>query len=128
MPVVSREDYEKAKSSGEPIKPRPFFNFPENVEEIIDPEKIKNKEYYLNFWDIVKNRSVDLARTFKAKNGGEINLKELTLATLLFRDLKGNPFRVVQDLEDVIVASGRLITIDSDDEQGLVVGVRGSEV
>jgi hypothetical protein len=35
--------------------------------------------------------------------------------------------QVAQDLEDAIVASRRLIVIDSDDEQGLVVGVRGFE-
>ena len=40
----------------------------------------------------------------------------------------GNILQVTQDLEDAIVASGRLMTIDSDDERGLVVGVRGYEM
>lgn len=34
---------------------------------------------------------------------------------------------VAQELEDAVVASNRLITIDSDDERGLVIGVRGYE-
>ena len=34
---------------------------------------------------------------------------------------------VAGELEDVIVASGREVTIDSDDERGLVIGVRGYE-
>lgn len=34
---------------------------------------------------------------------------------------------VAQKIEDVIVSSGRIITIDSDDEQGFVIGVCGFE-
>ena len=40
----------------------------------------------------------------------------------------GDLYSVGQTIEDVIVASGRMITIDSDDEEGLVVGVRGYEM
>lgn len=35
--------------------------------------------------------------------------------------------RVANDIEDAIVASGRIITINSDDDKGLVIGVRGYE-
>lgn len=35
---------------------------------------------------------------------------------------------VAQSVEDAVVGSGRLVTIDSDDERGLVIGVRGYEV
>ena len=38
-----------------------------------------------------------------------------------------DPQQVAQDLEDAVVASGRLITIDSDDEKGMVIGVEGWE-
>jgi len=38
-----------------------------------------------------------------------------------------DPQQVAQDLEDAIVASGRMITIDSDDKKGVVVGVSGWE-
>lgn len=34
---------------------------------------------------------------------------------------------VAQNLEDDIAASGRLVAIDSDDERGLVIGIRGYE-
>lgn len=35
---------------------------------------------------------------------------------------------IAGEIEDAIVASGRLITIDSDNEHGLVIGVRGFEM
>lgn len=40
---------------------------------------------------------------------------------------KEDVLEVAGRLEDEIVASGRVITIDSDDETGLVIGVRGYE-
>jgi len=39
----------------------------------------------------------------------------------------GDLAAVAGELEDDIVGSGRLVMIDSDDEQGLVIGVRGYE-
>ena len=44
-----------------------------------------------------------------------------------YRAKKESILEVGQAIEDAIVASGRLVTIDADDEQGLVVGVRGYE-
>lgn len=41
--------------------------------------------------------------------------------------LGDDPNVVAQKLEDDIVSSGRLVTIDSDDEKGLAIGVRGYE-
>jgi hypothetical protein len=35
--------------------------------------------------------------------------------------------RITQQIEDAIVASGRNIALDSDDEKGLIIGVRGFE-
>ena len=37
-------------------------------------------------------------------------------------------FEIVQEIEDAIVGSGRLVTIDSDDKNGVVIGVRGYEM
>ena len=42
-------------------------------------------------------------------------------------DKNNNLMDVAQKIEDAIVSSGRMITIDSDNEQGLVIGVCGFE-
>ncbi len=39
----------------------------------------------------------------------------------------GDLLSMGQTIEDIVASSGRLITIDSDDEKGLVIGVRGYE-
>lgn len=45
-----------------------------------------------------------------------------------YRLSAGDDIKIVAgEMEDAIVASGREVTIDSDDERGLVIGIRGYE-
>lgn len=87
MEVVSREDFEKLKVEGSEIRTKPLFNIPENLEEVLNPEIIEKKEYYLNLWDIYDGK-IHSIQEIEAKNGEKINLKEMRFATILFRDLK----------------------------------------
>lgn len=83
MPVVSFENMGNS-SPDHPAKAKPLFNLPENADEAFDPKKAKEKEYYLNYWDL--SGKIKWNKKIKAKDGSEINPAELALFTKLFRD------------------------------------------
>lgn len=85
LSVISQDDYERIKSEGADIKPKPLFNVPGSASEAFDAGAIKSRDYYLNIWDLSSRTSWnDL--DIRAKNGDELNSKEFFLATRLFKD------------------------------------------
>ena len=88
LPVVSKKDYEKAKQTNTKPGPKPLFNVPESIDEAFDIENIKNKQYYLNIWDIKTGNNLRWSQEIKAKNGEILRTDEFYLATLLYKDLQ----------------------------------------
>lgn len=95
LKVVSKDDYLENIENKNELKPISLLNVPESIEEAYDTNSIKNKEYYLNFWDIRnkenEKRQIKWQRNkdFKASNGESINLQEFYLVTSIFRDFNG---------------------------------------
>ncbi len=92
LSVVSREDYLNCIEEGKEVHEQPLFNVPDSVEDAFDLEKIKNKEYYLNYWDVFADKRNGQHPTWnldmQAKNGDTINMKEFAFATKLLRDFQ----------------------------------------
>lgn len=93
LKVVSKEDYEKGKMSGE-IGKKFLFNVPENINDAFNVEKCRDKEksYYLNYWNLYNHTErshISWNTKIKAKNGEEINLSEFALFTKVFGDNNG---------------------------------------
>lgn len=86
LKVISTEDLAESLESEAQPRTKPLFNIPESIDEAFDPKKISSKEYYLNLWDIGKEKNLD--KDIHATNGEVVNSKELFLATKLFRDFQ----------------------------------------
>ncbi|MBU2260179.1 hypothetical protein KKC44_06295, partial [Patescibacteria group bacterium] len=64
------------------------------------------------------------ARIIRALEDG----REVKFLNQVWHAQEGDDLQVMgQEIEDVILASGRMVIIDSDDEDGVVIGVRGYE-
>lgn len=92
--VISKEDFSETIKNHANIKTKPLFNIPESANEAFNLEKLKNKEYYLNFWDLYSREAQQQRKPqwnyqIIAKNGEKINAKELGLATELFKNHQG---------------------------------------
>ncbi|MDP1884387.1 MAG: GNAT family N-acetyltransferase [Candidatus Moranbacteria bacterium] len=88
LQVVSRADYEKSAEKSR-VETKSLFNVPQSVDAAFDLEKIKNNDaYYLNFWDLYDSGNIPWERTIKTRNGSDINVRELYMATKIFRDFK----------------------------------------
>ncbi len=92
LSVASREDYLQCIEENRNVHEKPLFNVPESLEEAFDLEKIKNKEYYLNYWEMFGSESSGQRPTWKhdmiAKDWSVINMREFAFATKLFRDFQ----------------------------------------
>lgn len=95
LKVVSNDDYFAADEDKSRLKEISLFNEPESVNEAYDAKIIKNKSYYLNFWDIKSGSDSSSVMQwgvhgdFRAKNNEKVDLKEFCLATTIFRDFNG---------------------------------------
>ncbi len=100
--VISKTDSEKNPEA----KPQPLFNYPKNIEEAVDPRTIKEKQYYLDYWDIVGQGShmADWNRKLMLESGEAINLKEHALAVLLFRKMNA---KREKETSELMVNDGR---------------------
>ena len=87
--VISKKDYDTAKAENATVTPKPLFNIPESKKEAFNEDMIKRQEYYLNLWDIYGASKGKNWKYVEAKNGDQIDLRELALATAVFRDLNG---------------------------------------
>ena len=90
--VISIEDYKKQKLediSVNMLQEKYFVNTPNTLEEITNIEIIRNKEYYLDYWDVFKGNMVNSKKYFNTIDGNKISLIELSIAVKIFRDLKG---------------------------------------
>lgn len=118
LEVVSANDYALAGEDKSKLKPIPLFNVPENVEEAFDEDFIKNKKYYLNFWDIgdrENNQTVirwEKHKDFESESGEKINPRELYLATKIFREFNGNRENGVLMVDNPKDGSRKKITYD----------------
>ena len=86
--VISKSDYNTAIQKGVIPKSKKLFNIPENTEEAFDINNIKEKDYYLDAWEMYQNvpwKNLDIT----TKSGDKINAREMYLAVKIFRDLHG---------------------------------------
>jgi hypothetical protein len=92
LKVLSWEDYLNRRKNNEDLVEKPLFNIPDSVEDAFDLEKIRNKEYYLNYWEIFGKEGAEQRPTWDhdmiAKDRASINMKEFSFATKLFRDFQ----------------------------------------
>jgi hypothetical protein len=89
--ALDAQEYRAHKKEKETVpipEPKPILNVPESAEKAFDPENILAKNYHLDFWDLYRGSSVKWDNIITAKNGEQINLIELFLATKLFRDFQ----------------------------------------
>lgn len=69
-----------------------------------------------------------IARVLRALNAGRlVKFEGKIFKTKSKKPNEEEVIKTAQKVEDAVVKSGRMITIDSDDEKGLVIGVRGYE-
>ncbi|MFA5776968.1 MAG: GNAT family N-acetyltransferase [Parcubacteria group bacterium] len=90
--VVSREDFERQRKNGEPIKSKPLFNIPKSIEDAFDEESIRSKEYYLNLWDLYEDEGqnrMHWKQDIITENGEAIGAREMAMAVKIFRDFQG---------------------------------------
>lgn len=84
MPVVSLHDCERAQKEGKLPVAKPLFNVPQSVDEVFNPEIIRKKEYHLNVWEMYPERVT--WKPITAKNGEAVDMREMFLATELYRN------------------------------------------
>ncbi|MFA7208809.1 MAG: GNAT family N-acetyltransferase [Parcubacteria group bacterium] len=95
FPIVSKKDFDNAIQNNLPIPEAiPLFNIPANKEEAFDIDSVKDKKYYLNYWnqyDAPGKTSIKGKWDYKikTKNGEEIGAKEMALATEILRTHQG---------------------------------------
>lgn len=90
--IISVKDYKKQAMDGiatEKMQKKALFNIPHSVADVVNVKLIKNKEYYLNYWDAFRGQRISQQEEFLLENGDKINLIELYMAVKIFRDLNG---------------------------------------
>ena len=89
--IVPKNNYSEAVRDKKDLEPIPLFNIPESLDDAFNVEKIKNKKYALNAWDIYGYDSIKDWENFniEAKNGELINVRELYIATSIYKTLNG---------------------------------------
>jgi len=92
LKVLSWEDYLHQRKNKEDLQTKPLFNIPDSLEDAFDLQSIRNKEYYLNYWDVFADKRNGQHPTWsldmQAKNSEVVNMKEFAFATKLFRDFQ----------------------------------------
>ncbi|EKE11914.1 MAG: hypothetical protein ACD_15C00001G0003 [uncultured bacterium] len=89
MEIIPKDEYEKALQEGRGAHEIPLFNIPASAKDAFDENKIKEKNYALDPWELYSQVPWEKIDT-EAKNGDIIGGKELFLATEIFRKLRGH--------------------------------------
>jgi len=86
LQVVSKDDYEKGEK-----KEKPLLYMPNNAEDALDIEKIKQSEFYLSLHDLLRRGVIQ--NNIKYNNIEDINYIEITLALLIYHPNYGDAYR-----------------------------------
>lgn len=90
--VVSKEDQQNKHQS-----PKPLFYTPESLDQALDPEAIKQSDFYLGLWDINDPKADRLVSRGRKKeypcDNEVLNMHEVTIAALIYHPKYGSGYR-----------------------------------
>ncbi|MEK7158568.1 MAG: hypothetical protein AAB733_03290 [Patescibacteria group bacterium] len=90
--VVSKEDFERAKHAGEPAVPKPLFYEPESQDAALDPEAIREAEFYIGPWEIFRKRPVE-SQSLPTLSGEDVDYRESSIAAVIYHPEYGRGYR-----------------------------------
>lgn len=115
--VLSRADYEAGER-----ELKPLLYSPATAEEALDPEHIKNAEFYLGLWDI-PHANRDSGAQYPTVQDGEVTYAETALACILYHPRFGDAYREDGVLMMVHPEQGEYMPVNA--EMILGYGYRG---
>jgi hypothetical protein len=90
--VVSKEDADRAKRTGEHLVPKPLLYEPESRAAAFDPEAIREAEFHTGPWEILRRRPVRNP-SLPTLSGEDVDYREASIAALIYHPQYGGGYR-----------------------------------